>query len=334
MGCWASEPISISRVNATTLRAVLLLSACAPIATAQDTTVVAHKATHARAPVAKATPKPEPVWPVSGPAPLPGSIFPAKRVVAFYGNPLSKKMGALGEHPVDEMLRRLDVEVERWRKADPDTPVQPALHLIAVVAQADPGKDGKYRQRADSGLIERVYGWAKRHDALLFLDVQVGGSTMQEELPRLMKFLERPDVHLGVDPEFSMHHAREGRKPGTVIGQMDAKTINWVSGQLATLVDAKRLPPKVLVVHRFTKTMVLRAKDIALDPRVQVVIDMDGWGAPWLKRHSYKAYVYQEPVQFAGFKLFFHNDTKKGNLMMTPAEVLALKPRPLYIQYQ
>ncbi|MDB4908993.1 MAG: hypothetical protein JWO05_3777 [Gemmatimonadetes bacterium] len=322
------------RVNATALRAALLLAACAPIAAAQDTVATP---VPALAPAPKPATKPAtpaPVWPVAGPAPLPGSLFPAKRVVAFYGNPLSKKMGALGEHPVDEMLRRLDVEVEKWRKADPETPVQPALHLIAVVAQADPGRDGKYRLRADSALVEKVHGWARQHDALLFLDVQVGGSTMQEELPRLMKFLERPDVHLGVDPEFSMHHAREGKKPGTVIGQMDAKTINWVSRQLATLVDAKQLPPKVLVVHRFTKTMLLRPRDIALDPRVQVVVDMDGWGAPWLKRHSYKAYVYQEPVQFAGFKLFFHNDTKKGNAMMTPAEVLALKPRPVYIQYQ
>ncbi len=42
-------------------------------------------------------------WP-AGPAPLPGAIFPGKRIVAFYGNPLSKKMGVLGEYPVDEML--------------------------------------------------------------------------------------------------------------------------------------------------------------------------------------------------------------------------------------
>jgi len=35
-----------------------------------------------------------------------------------------------------------------------------------------------------------------------------------------------------------------------------------------------------------------------------------------------------------GFKLFFHNDTKKGELLLTPREVLALRPRPLYIQYQ
>ncbi len=54
----------------------------------------------------------------------------------------------------------------------------------------------------DTSLIEKVYGWAKRKNALLFLDIQVGHSTLQAELPRLLPFLSRPDVHLGIDPEF------------------------------------------------------------------------------------------------------------------------------------
>jgi hypothetical protein len=61
---------------------------------------------------------------------------------------------------------------------------------------------------------------------------------------------------------------------------------------------------------------------------------MDGWGAPWLKRDSYKDYIVKEPVQYAGFKLFYHNDTKAGDPLMTPTDLLRLTPRPLYIQYQ
>ena len=82
-------------------------------------------------------------WPVKTPDPLPGSILPGRRIVAFYGNLLSKKMGVLGEYEPEEMLRKLDTEVAAWTKADPATPVQPALHLIAVVAQGAPGKDGR-----------------------------------------------------------------------------------------------------------------------------------------------------------------------------------------------
>jgi hypothetical protein len=272
-------------------------------------------------------------WPTL-PAPLPGSILPSHRIVAFYGNPLSKKMGVLGEYPADQMLAKLDTITHEWQQADPTTPVQPALHLIAVVAQGAPGKTGMYRTRMDSALIEKVYGWAQQKHALLFLDIQVGHSTMQQELPRLLPFLARPDVHLGMDAEFSMHYAAEGVVPSKRIGQFDAKDINYVVDQLRQLVIDKKIPPKVLVVHRWTKAMISHAAQISVDPHVQIVMDMDGWGPPWMKFESYRDYIDLEPVAYTGFKLFFHNDVKRGDALLTPAEVLWLRPRPMYIQYQ
>lgn len=271
------------------------------------------------------------LWPVKGPAPLPGSILPEKRIVAFYGNPLSKRMGILGELPKDEMLAKLDREVAKWAKADPDTPVQPALHLIAVVAQADSGRDGKYRLRMRDSLIERVASWAEANDALLFLDIQVGLSTLQEELPRLEKFLKRPYVHLGIDPEFSM---KGGHKPGKRIGTYDAADVNFATTYLANLVTRERIPPKVFVVHRFTRPMLTNYRQIRLDPRVQIVIHMDGWGPPHTKTDTYRRYIYPEPVQFTGFKIFYKNDTKSGYPVMKPEDILKLIPHPLYIQYQ
>jgi len=274
---------------------------------------------------------PGPVWPVKGPAPRAGAILPRNRIVAYYGNPLSKRMGILGQVPPDEMLRRLGREVAAWEKADTLTPVVPALHLIAVVAQASAGSDGMYRARMADTLIERVHGWAQQGEGILFLYVQVGKSTLQQELPRLERFLSRPDVHLGLDPEFSM---KRGGLPGKRIGTYDAADINYAIELLARIVDEHRLPPKVLVVHRFTRPMLTNAQRIRLDPRVQVVINMDGWGPPHLKRDSYESYVYSEPVQFTGFKLFYGNDTKRGHPLMKPADVLQLFPRPVYIQYQ
>ena len=270
-------------------------------------------------------------WPVRTGPQLPGAILPAHRIVAFYGNPLSRKMGILGELPPDQMLARFDKEIAAWAKADPAHPVQPALHLIAVVAQGFPGRDGKYRLRMTDSLVNMVYGWAQKRNAILFLDVQVGHSTVQEELPRLVPFLSRPNVMLGIDPEFSM---KGGEKPGTKIGTMSASDVNFAINLLSGLVKQYKLPPKVLIVHRFTRKMLTDAKGIKLDPNVQVVINMDGWGQPWLKYDSYRAYVEAEPVQFTGFKLFYHNDTKKGDPLLTPPEVLMLNPKPLYIQYQ
>ena len=276
-----------------------------------------------------------PGWPVKTPPAAAGSILPAKRIVAFYGNPLSKRMGILGEIPYDQMLAKLDTVVAEWRAADPTTPVLPALHLIVSVAQGAPGKDGMYRQRSDPDLIEKIYGLAQaqgrdhdpRHSGRQEHD-RLGASECS------CHFSQRPDVHLGIDPEFYMHYNREGRVPGTKIGTMDAKDVNYAIDQLAELVTKYHLPPKVLIVHRFTTNMLQHANQIKLDPRVQVVINMDGWGQPWLKFDTYAKCEVDEPVQFTGFKLFFHNDTKKGDPLLSPREVLALRPRPLYIQYQ
>jgi hypothetical protein len=275
----------------------------------------------------------QPDWPTA-PTPLEGSILPARRIVAFYGNPLSRRMGILAEKPVDSMLTRLDREVAAWTAADTTTPVQPALHLIAVVAQGYPGRDGMYRLRMPDTLIERVYQWARQKHALLFLDMQVGHSTVQAELPRLLPFLERPDVELGLDPEFSMHYDKEGLKPGTKIGMLMAADVNYAVRTLSDLVAEKHLPPKVLVVHRFTRRMVPNPREIRLDPRVQIVMNMDGWGPPWLKFDSYRDYEVADPVQFTGFKIFFHNDAKSGEALITPSELIRLVPKPIYIQYQ
>ncbi|HEX2167208.1 MAG TPA: hypothetical protein VHG09_08200 [Longimicrobiales bacterium] len=270
-------------------------------------------------------------WPVEGPPPLPGAILPQKRIIAYYGNPLSKRMGALGEYEKDEMLRRLEAQADEWRRADPETPVQTALHLIAVVAQADSGVSGKYRTIMRDKLVEEVYGWAQESGSIVFLDIQTGLSDIRELLPRFDHFLTRPDVHIGIDPEFMM---KRGNLPGTRIGTIDASDINYATEHLARLVREHDLPPKVLVIHRFTRGMVTNSQDIVLRPEVQIVMHMDGWGAPWLKRDSYKDYVVSEPVQYPGFKIFYHNDTKAGDPLMTPDDLLRLSPRPLYIQYQ
>lgn len=271
-------------------------------------------------------------WPVVTPPLLSGSILPQKRIVAYYGNPLSKKMGALGEFQKDEMLKRLKDEVAKWQAADPGTPVQPALHLIAVVAQGAPGKDGKYRMIMPDKVVNQVYGWAKEAGAVMFIDIQTGHDDIRNVLPRFEWILKNPDVHLGIDPEFNL--IKSGKKPGSKIGTYDAADINFVSGYLKELVKKNNLPPKVFTVHRFTRNGVTNSKNIMLRPEVQIVMHMDGWGAPWLKRDSYKDYVVAEPVQYTGFKLFYHNDTKKGDPLLTPKEILKLNPKPLYIQYQ
>ena len=266
-------------------------------------------------------------WPVKGPEPVPGALLPEHLIIAYYGNPKSTRMGILGQLPPNEMLPKLERTAREWAKAEPGRKVVPALHLIATVAQGKPGGGGKYRLRHSDQLIEQVLGWAEERGWLVFLDVQIGHSTVADELPHLVKYLERPYVHLALDPEFAM---KLGGVPGQRIGTLDATDINLAVQLLADIVEKKKVPPKVLVVHRFTQRMLTNHDQIKLDPRVQVVIDMDGFGAPWLKEDAYKFFIAPEPVQFTGFKLFYKNDKP----MMSPERVLELWPSPVYIQYQ
>ena len=268
------------------------------------------------------------------------AILPKKRILAFYGNPHSKKMGILGEYPKDEMLRKLDEQAVPWVEQDSaKTPVQKALHLVAISAQGAPGKNGYYSMRMSDKTITKVIRWAAEHNAICFLDIQLGLAPLGPEMEFLKPYLELPYVHLGIDPEFSM---KTGARPGSKIGTYDAADINQATQFLSRIVKANNLPPKVLVVHRFTRRMVTNYKNIKLDPNVQIVMHMDGWGPPSLKRDTYHDYIQTEPVQYTGFKIFYKNDLKKVDTrskhkvphLMEPAEVLSLNPKPLYIQYQ
>ena len=139
-------------------------------------------------------------------------------------------------------------------------------------------------------------------------------------------------MYLAIDPEFSMKY---GQRPGTVIGTFDAKDINFAAEYLAGLVRANQLPPKILVVHRFTYDMVTNTKDITPLPEVEVVMDMDGWGEPARKFNTYNVVINAFPVQFTGIKLFYHADLKPPSTrLLTMEEVLGLTPAPIYIQYQ
>ncbi|MFH1366258.1 MAG: hypothetical protein ABIG99_02625 [Patescibacteria group bacterium] len=279
---------------------------------------------------------PQPVvthlWPVKTIYPNAGAILPFFRIVAYYGNLYSTKMGALGEYSEALMLEKLNTEVFKWNVADPATPAIPALHYIAVVAQNSAGADGKYRTRMPFSEIDKVLAMAVKINAIVFLDIQVGFSTVEKEIPLLEKYLKMPQVHLGIDPEFSM---KGTIRPGKVVGTLDATDINFASNYLANLVRKNNLTPKILIIHRYTQKMMTNYQQIKILPEVQMVINIDGWGGEAKKINTYQQFIYKEPVQFTGFKLFYKNDVfDPGTVLMTPENLLKLNPRPIYIQYQ
>ena len=320
---------SMTPVDEAAYNAKMLAIANIPIITKRISTYSSSTRTSTISYVTSTAPS---LWPVkNAPYPDAGALLPFDRIVAYYGNLYSTQMGILGEYPSSQVLAMLASTTAEWQAADPSTPVIPALDYIVTAAQASPGADGDYRLRMPASQIDEIIQMAQQINGIVFLDVQVGDSNVQSEVPVLAQYLKLPQVELALDPEFDMHN---GAKPGTVIGSMSAADINWAANYLANIVQENNLPPKILVIHRFTQAMVTNTEDITPLPQVQIVMDMDGFGSPAKKIGTYTNVIVPYPVQFTGFKLFYKNDVTVGGHLMTPEEVLKLSPQPSYIQYE
>lgn len=254
------------------------------------------------------------------------SVLDEHVLVAWYGNPWTGKMGILGRFTGDALADGLKRQAAAYA-AVTKKKVLPAYELIAVVAQASAGSDGLYRRRENRDVIERMLHEARAAGFKLILDIQTGRSTVLSELMFLAPYLEEPDVYLALDPEFSM--GPDGF-PGRRIGTMQAREVNDAIAVLEYLMARRNLPPKVLIVHQFTTGMLPDKEAIWSTDKVDVVLDMDGFGSPELKRNTYRAVLRQRPLEYTGFKLFYIQDTG----LLEPGQVLALSPAPSVIIYQ
>ena len=252
------------------------------------------------------------------------SVLPENRVVAYYGAPQSPELGALGIGTPDGAARRLARQAEDYER--PDRPALPALELIAVIANADPGEDGMYRARQEDEVIRRYLRAARRAKALLLLDIQPGRSDFFTETTRLEKWLKEPEVGLALDPEWRVS---DGEVPGQVIGRVSSREVNATSAWLAQLVDREQLPEKLFVIHQFTDDMVdhtaLKRRD-----QLAMVLNVDGFGGREIKKAKYRRFARNAREFHPGFKLFFEEDTD----LMTPRQVMRMRPRPDLIVYE
>jgi hypothetical protein len=252
------------------------------------------------------------------------TVLPDRRVVAYYGAPQTPELGALGIGTPDQAARKLERQARPY--ARPRRPVLPALELITVIANADAGDDGMYRSRQPNAIIRRYLRAARRHRMLLVLDIQPGRSDFFTETTRLERWLRKPDVGLALDPEWRVS---EGQVPGQVIGQVGAREVNATSAWLAQLVAREQLPQKLFIVHQFTDDMV---DDTQLKRRdgLAMVLNADGFGSKAVKVAKYHAFTRAAKSFDQGLKLFYKEDAG----LMSPREVLRLRPRPDVVVYE
>ncbi len=255
-----------------------------------------------------------------------GAVLADQILVTWYGNPNTARMGILGERKGAALAAGLREQAAAYEKVTHKRVIM-AYHLVAVVAQGLPGKDGKFRRRESPAIIRALLNDARANGFKLILDIQPGRSTVAEELPSLEPFLLEPDVYLALDPEFAMS---ADQVPGRIIGSMPASEVNAAVEFLDELVQAHHLPPKVLIVHQFTWNMLPDKHAIRTSPVVDVVLDMDGFGDRALKLSTYKSILKQGTLPFTGFKLFYHQDTN----LLPPSQVLGLAPAPSVVIYQ
>jgi hypothetical protein len=252
-------------------------------------------------------------------------LFPDRRIVAYYGAPQDDELGALGIGTPAHAARRLERQAKPY--ATKARPVLPAMELLAVTAAASPGEGSRYNTRQDASIIDRYHRAARKAKALLVLDIQPGRSDFFTEATRLKRWLKEPDVGLALDPEWRMG---PGQVPGQVIGHVDAREVNAVSAWLSKIVVRRKLPQKLFLIHQFTNDMV---DDTQLKPRpgLAMVLNADGFGTRPLKKAKYHSFT-SSPRRFfgEGFKLFYREDTN----LMTPRQVLRLKPPPDVVVYE
>jgi hypothetical protein len=253
-------------------------------------------------------------------------LLPDFRIVAYYGAPQDKQLGALGIGSPAHAARRLARAAKPYVRKS--RPVLPAMELLAVIAQGAPGPKGLYSMRQSNGTIRRYLRAARKAKALLILDIQPGRSDFFTETRRLARWLREPDVGLALDPEW---HVQPGQVPGQVIGSVTAREVNATSAWLAQLAAKHKLPEKLFLVHQFTPDMV-PVRALKTRPGLAMVMNVDGFGGQAIKIAKYRSFA--RPARAAGlrrgFKLFYEEDTN----LMTPRQVMRLSPRPDVIVYE
>lgn len=272
------------------------------------------------------TPPPVPYLPRGG-----HGVFRGSMVVMAYGTADSPALGVLGEGSPDEAARRLEALSQRWAQAS-GRPVRPAFELITSVAQRAPGPDGRYSVGLSYEQVQRYLDAARRAKMLLVLDFQPGRARVLDQVKHYERFLLEPEVGIAIDPEWVL---KPGQKPGRQIGSLDAASINEVSAYLSGLVQDRRLPEKIFLVHQF-KTYMLPDREQIVDRfGLATVFHVDGFGSRGSKRETYGLLSSKDGVipggqVHNGYKLFIDEDVP----LQEPEEVLQIQPRPELVSYQ
>jgi hypothetical protein len=249
-------------------------------------------------------------------------------ILAFYGHPLSERMGILGRYSITDLDARLSALADEYRAVNGGREVRKAFYLIYGTVW--PGGDiGILRE----SVLREYIQYALERGILIFIDHQIGRYQPEDALRRMLPYLNYPNVHLALDPEWRT------TKPMREIGTVTGEEINQVQQIMEDYIIENGLPgERLLVVHQFNWQMIKNRERVKTDfKRVRLVHCADGFGNPSLKRASYAYNARADNIPIKGFKLFYNFGIPGAGYdepLLTPRQVVELKPRPSIIMYQ
>jgi hypothetical protein len=296
-----------------------------------------------------------PPTPTPTPTPKPfdpnvGAILPTHRVVAFYAVPGAEATGPAYQL-TSTMLSNLRTQAATYQELDPAHPVQPGIDLVASVPDAFPGPQGYYSHHLDPATIQSYIDFCQQNGLILFLDLDFGWAPVTQEVNFFLPYLERYSfVEMAVDPEWMF--PRHDGIPGTNLSNVRASDLNPIIEALAAIPMQYHVPRKILLLHQYRPdgdgladpynagvAEIADKRDLVNDPRVDLVIHIDSVGGfpgdQADKTYQYNTWVGQDMLKYhnfryGGFKMFYHIEAKT---LMTPQQVLALKPPPMLVTY-
>jgi hypothetical protein len=288
---------------------------------------------------------------------LPGGgfeLFPDhihRRFVAFYGNPASPTLGAMGQVTPQGALTMMQEGgvLEGYPEtgcfpspcrgmvppgllegyAQDGAHVVPTFNYIASVAAPGCGSTlfpAEHFQEAID-LAAEVGGY-------VMFDLQPGSEDFLSHAQFYEEALRLPHVGLAIDPEWRC--GWPGQTEFDRIGTVTAAEINQVIEWVADLVNREGLPQKLILIQQFTDGMIQDRDQLVERPEVQVVIQMDGEGQGSLggKEGSWRQVTAgtEDNHWRWGWKNFFVRDHADGPY--SPEQTIDRQPVPVYVSYQ
>ncbi|MEV7043469.1 hypothetical protein [Amycolatopsis sp. NPDC051061] len=264
--------------------------------------------------------------PTTRPAPAP-DLLEKNLLVGFCGAPGSPALGRM-TGDLAGAVGKLQRQIQDF---PPIRPITPVLELIATTVHRTPGPDGMYRSRCSDTTVQHYLDAARAVGGQLLLNIQPGRADFLPEVQAYEHWLTQPDIGVALDPEWAVE---PGVIPGRKFGRTSGAELDEVARYLGTLAETHRLPAKIMVYHQVAASIVRSEAQLKPHPGVSVVKVVDGIGSAEDKKATWTTLMKTKPAHArAGFKLFFDEDTRHGDLM-TPAEVLALNPTPSYVLYE